>query len=175
MIETIKKYLPEISAVLTIIALLGWGTVQTFRLEAARNEIARVTVAFEQYKLDQQADVQRVAKVATQTLNEVNDYGKSLQQQDAQAVDSLRAGLAASHAVNERLRQQNASLRAAHDTPTAAECKAAIDRVDMYSHVYGECTTRYTEMAAVAGERGTAGIICERSYDSIERIFNQPQ
>lgn len=173
MIEIVKKYLPELSAVLAIVTLLGWGTVQTFRLEAARNEIARVTVAFEQYKLDQQADVQRVARAATQKINEVDDYGKDLQQQDTQALDSLRAELAASHSVNERLRQQNASLRAANSTPTAAECKAAIDRLNMYTFVHGECTAEYSEMARVAGERGTSGIICERSYDSVERIFNQ--
>lgn len=175
MIEIVKKYLPEVSAVLAIVALLGWGTVQTFRLEAARNETARVTLEFEQYKLDQRADIQRVSKTAIQTLSEVNDYGKGLQQQDAQALDFLRSELAASHLVNERLRQQNASLRAAHSTPTAADCQAAIERLNVYTIVYGECTREYSEMARIAGERGTSGIICERSYDSMERIFNQSQ
>ena len=57
--DIIKKYPPEIGAVLAIVGLLGWVAVLYLRLEVAHNETAGITLAFEQYKLDQQAEMQR--------------------------------------------------------------------------------------------------------------------
>ena len=55
----IKKYFLEIAAVLVIVGLLGWGTVQTLRLQTAKIETVLMKLAFEQYKVDQQAEMQR--------------------------------------------------------------------------------------------------------------------
>lgn len=170
--DLIKKYLPEISAVLAIGALLLWGTVQSFRLEAAHNETARVALEFEAYKADQKATNAKTSIMAISKINEDNNYGESLQQQNAQALDALRSELDHSNAIVERLRQQNTRLRAANNTATASDCKAAADRADMLTIVYGECTQRYSDMARIATERGTAGVVCERSYNSIIEVTN---
>lgn len=172
--SVIKKYFPEIAAVLVIVGLIGWGTVQTLRLQAARNDTARVTLEFEQYKVSQQAANVSTSSRAASKINEDNEYGKSLQQQDSQTLVALRSELDHSNATVERLRQQNARLHSANNTATASDCKAAADRADMLTIVYGECTQRYSEMARIATERGTAGIVCERSYNSIIEVLNVP-
>ncbi|CAK7062069.1 MAG: hypothetical protein BACD_02918 [Bacteroides rodentium] len=135
--DIIKKYLPEIGAVLVIVALIIWGTVQTLRLEASRNETARVTLSFEQYKLDQQAEMQRERQRELEQREIERNESKKREQQIMADRDS---------AIAERdgVRSELARVRQAASRSATGNCTAA-------AHTIGVLTELLEESDRLAG------------------------
>lgn len=75
--------------------------------------------------------------------------------------DAAAAGAAA-----ERLRQQIATILAAH--PAAAGGRApAADAIGVLADVLGRCDARAGDLAAYADAARNAGALCEQSYDTL--------
>lgn len=57
--------------------------------------------------------------------------------------------------------------QACRDTSPAAPSAPAADALVVFADVFGRLEQRSEDLARLAGERGTAGTICERSYDAL--------
>ena len=83
-----------------------------------------------------------------------------------------RADLVIADAAAGRLRDRIATLvaaaREAASHPQAGQPGApAADPAGLLADVLGRCITRVRVLASIADERGTAGQLCERSYDAL--------
>lgn len=140
--DIIKKYLPEIGAVLAIVGLLGWVAVLYLRLEAAHNETARVTLAFEQYKVSQQAEVQREQQKElerfTAALTNKETENETLRNENT-ALRSER-----DHAYS-LYRTANANLRQARENADNGTCEQAREAARMCTDLYAKLEDRATE------------------------------
>jgi type II secretory pathway pseudopilin PulG len=127
----IKKYLPELAVVLAMVGLLLWAAVQTWRLEAAHNQTDRVTLAFEQYKLQQQAQMQQERQRELE-LKEVERYEN---EQRLQQIMVERDG-----AVAERdgVRAELARVRQAAGGSAAGNCTAAAHTIRVLTELLEE-------------------------------------
>lgn len=97
-----------------------------------------------------------------------------------QTAARARADLAIADAAAGRLRDRVAALvaaarQAAANPAPGAGSPAAADAAGMLADVLGRCITRVRVLAAVADERGTAGQLCERSYDALTPATGDPE
>ncbi|RUS68252.1 hypothetical protein CUZ56_00740 [Saezia sanguinis] len=116
--SVIKKYLPEIGAVLAIVALLLWGTVQTFRLEAARHETVMVTLEFESYKV---AQMQAMLLERQRELEQREIERNESEKREQQIMDDRDSAIAERDGVRSELaRVRQAASRSATGNCTAA-------------------------------------------------------
>lgn len=158
----IKKYLPEIGAVLVTVGLIIWGTIQTLRLQSSMNDTVRVTLAFEQYKVDQQAKMQQEQQRRIEAIEEVKNEANRHIQRIQIGADGARASVGI-------LQQQLAHLRASNNTAAAAECKTENERVTVLTIVSDECAEKYSEVARIAEESRARGLACEAAYDALRK------
>lgn len=158
--DIIKKYLPEIGAVLAIVGLIIWGTVQTLRLEASRNETTRVMLEFEQYKVDQTAMLLQEQQRLTAIINEVEHS------QD-ETIETLQRTIVTLNANSSRVQNDRASTDAYIYSRTPDNCQAAVNAYHMYADMFTEAAGFAGEVAPYADKSHIAGIVCERSYNSI--------
>jgi len=162
--DIIKKYLPEIGAVLVIVGLIIWGTVQTLRLEASRNETQKAILEHEQYKADQTAMLLHEQQRLTAIINEVGH------EKDAE-IEALQQHNAAVTANNSRLQNDRARTDAYIYSRTADNCQAAVAAYHVYADMFTEAAGFAGEVAPYADQSHIAGIVCERSYNSIIEVL----
>lgn len=153
-------------------SLAIWGGVQTARLHHAQAETQDVRNAM----------VLERANATAAMLKQAQDFRveearrTAAQQEKIDAAEKIaqkaRADAAIADAAAGRLSQRIASLVAAareaasNPAPVVAGAPAT-DPAGMFADVLGRCVARVQLLARIADERGTAGQLCESSYDAL--------
>ena len=129
--EVIKKYAWELGCVGIIAALLLCAAVQYFQLETAHNEMTRVTLAFEQYKVSQQAEMQRERqRELEQREIERNESEKREQQ--------IMADRDSAIAERDGVRSELARVRQAASRSATGNCTAAAHTIRVLTELLEE-------------------------------------
>jgi len=90
-----------------------------------------------------------------------------------QAAEKARADARAASATSDKLRQRVAQLVASHPATTASS-PATDDPIGMLADVFGRADQRAGILAAAADSARIAGQACERAYDALTPVHNQP-
>lgn len=159
-----------LAAALALVGLVA--VVQSFRLAAEQREHAETREAHavqlsllgdmaRQAEADQRAEEQRRAAAAEEVIREAAE-------REAQA----RADAAAAGAVADRLRRQIAALTARGGAPSGGTATApagppAGDPIGVLADVLERADRRAGILAEYADTARSAGLACERAYDSL--------
>lgn len=147
----------KLVGVAVLLALLGLQTVRVAELQQAAAERKAVD-----------AESQRLAERAQRTEEQRRTAAVAKEVQDAQPAIQAEARDAAA-LPDSRLQQpatQYIRRACANPAPAAASAPAS-DPIMVFADVLGRIEQRSEDLARLAGERGTAGALCERSYDSL--------
>lgn len=142
-----------------LLALLGLQTVRMAALEQTAADRRAVD-----------AESQRLAERAQRTEEQRRAAAVTKEVEDAQPV--FRAEARDSAALPDSRLQQPAIRyiqRACPNPPAAAAGPAAPDPLVVFADVFGRLEQRSEDLARLAGERGAAGALCERSYDALTK------
>ena len=165
--DIIKKYLPEIGAVLVIVGLIIWGSVQTLRLEASRNETQKAILEHEQYKVQQQAEVYRLNMQHQEEMENVRTQANSETVQKVE--DERRAGVVALNDSNRVYQREIARLRQTCNPTPASGSNDASDPIGVLAHVLTRSDAGAGIYARTADERGIALKACNAAYDALSK------
>jgi hypothetical protein len=153
----------------TVCALLG---VQTLRLAQARASLATE-------QRDRAADRARMEEAAFRqaerfraTEHEWNEAQRKAVDAAEQKAVQARADAVLADVASGRLQQRIATLaadarRAAANSPAARASAPTEDAAGMLAELQRRADERAGILARIADERGTAGDLCERSYDAL--------
>lgn len=159
----------EIALVGLLLAALG---VQTWRLHSEQADSAAERVSFAEARtLASRASAAEEAKNRAEEKR-VRDAQQEKIDAAEQVIARERADRAIADAAAGRLSQRVAALvasarEAARNPATAQAGPAADDSAGVLAELLGRCVQRVRLLAAVADERGTAGQLCEQSYDAL--------
>lgn len=157
-----KKYLPELLVVLLITALGFALWTQTNRLNAAKNQIKAVQLAFDQYKVEQtnmlMQEQQRLSGIIQEVGHSKDEEIKTLQDTIVTLSDN-----------NRRLQNDRARTDAYVYARTSDNCQAAVKAYHVYADMFTEASEFAGEVAPYADRANIAGIVCERVYGSGSR------
>lgn len=156
----IKKYLPQIALALVIAVLAVTGAVQTLRLHTAWNENEKLANAFNQYRLDQQAENQREQQRRIEAMEEITREAN-------ERIAQIQMDAAVSAASADSLREQLARIRASSHTTASSGCPPAADTIGVLADVLTRADARAQRLARIADERGAAGVACEKAYEAL--------
>jgi hypothetical protein len=143
------------------IAFAGWWVMDSIKewgrvLGRAEVQARWDSAVARQRKADEAEEADRLAK-----LKEITDAAKAQAARDRAAVDRARA------AGNELQRAFAGALKRCQDSAAAQGSPPAAGTGDLLADVSRRVDAAAGELAAVAQERGRAGLACERSYDSL--------
>lgn len=152
-----------------LFAALG---VQTIRVDHALRDLAEIKAAWQTDRAAA-AEASRKAEAAARA-EETRVRAEQEEKIDAaeKAAERARADRAIADAAAGRLSQRVAALvaaaREAASHPQVVQPGApTADPAGMLADVLGRCVARVRLLATVADERGTAGQLCEQSYDAM--------
>lgn len=163
--DIIKKYLPEIGAVLAIVALIIWGTVQTLKLEASRNETQKAILEHEQYKIAQQVEIYRLNMQHQEELENVRTQANSEAVQKVE--DERRAGVVALNDSNRLYQREITRLRQACNSTTTTGSNDASDPIGVLANLLTRSDAGAGIYARTADERGIALRACNAAYEAL--------
>lgn len=129
---------------------------------------ASVRANFEAYKT-QQTEQRLLADRAQRNEEQRRQAGVDQEVKNAQPAIAAEARDAAA-LPDSRLQQPAIRYihRACPNPPTAAAGAPARDPLMVFADVLGRLEQRSEDLARLAGERGTAGALCERIYDRLQ-------
>jgi hypothetical protein len=147
----------KLVGIAVLLALLGLQTVRVAELQQAAAERKAVD-----------AESQRLAERAQRTEEQRRTAAVAKEVQDAQPAIQAEARDAAA-LPDSRLQQPAIRyIRRACANPTpAAGSPPTADPIMVFADVLGRIEQRSDDLARLAGERGNAGTICQRSYDAL--------
>lgn len=153
--------------IITVATLLGLAftcCIQTYRLSVAKTATTRVTLAFDQYKLDQQAQMQSESERRMQAIEEIKN-------ETEERIAHIQADADAAAVSAERLHQQLTELRLrANQSPsTAGHCPSTTDTIGVLTDVLARADQRAQALARIADERRAAGLACEQAYEALRQ------
>ena len=166
-----KKYIPEILTIVLISGLCFALWTQTNRLNAAKNEAQAVQLAFDQYRVEQQAEINQLNQQHREALQNVSTKAQENLQQ---ALEDERHASAV--ALNERNRVYNreiARLRQACNSTPATGDHDASDPIGVLAHVLARTDQAAGIYARVADERGIALNACIEAYEAVRETPNK--
>lgn len=149
----------KLIGVALLLALLGLQTVRVAELQQDAAERKAVD-----------AESQRLAERAQRTEEQRRTAAVAKEVQDAQPAIQAEAHDAAD-LPDSRLQQPAIRyIRRACANPAPATASApASDPFMVFADVFSRIEQRSEDLARLAGERGTAGALCERSYDALTK------
>jgi len=147
----------KLVAMAALLALLG---VQTMRIAELKEDAAEKRAA--------DAEVARIAERAQRTEEQRRTAAVNQEVTNAQPIIQAEARDAAALPYS-RLQQPVIRYirRACPNPPAAPTSPPASDPLVVFADVLGRIEQRSEDLARLAGERGTAGALCERSYDTL--------
>lgn len=147
----------KLLGIAVLMALLGLQTVRVAELQQAAAERKAVD-----------AESQRLAERAQRTEEQRRTAAVAKEVQDAQPAIQAEARDAAA-LPDSRLQQPAIRYirRACANPAPAAGSPPTADPIMVFADVLGRIEQRSDELARLAGERGNAGTICQRSYDAL--------
>lgn len=169
MIFSLYARLAALALAVALVVGIGWK-IHHMGVVSGRAEI--------QAKWDQDVAARAAATLAEEKLHARETLRRLEAQQRNQDAQNLELARARADAERNRadadgLREQNAAAaRRWSDTlghsPTGAECAAAGDAIGVLADVLGRADRRAGVLAAYADAARTAGLKCERDYDSLK-------
>lgn len=147
----------KVGVMAVLLALLG---VQTMRIAELKEDAAEKRAA--------DAEVARIAERAQRTEEQRRTAAVNQEVTNAQPIIQTEARDAAA-LPDSRLQQPAVRYirRACPNPSTATASPPAVDPLVVFADVLGRIEQRSEDLARLAGERGTAGTLCERSYDAL--------
>lgn len=147
----------KLAVMAVLLALLGLQTVRIAELkqDAADQRAADAETRLLADRAQRTEEQRRTAAVAKEVTN-------------AQPIIQAEARDAAA-LPDSRLQQPAIRYikRACPNPPAATAGAPASDPLMVFADVFGRIEQRSEDLARLAGERGTAGTLCERSYDAL--------
>ena len=147
----------KLVAMAVLLVLLGLQTVRVAELKEDASE-----------KRAADAETLRIAERGQRTEEQRRTAAVAQEVTNAQPIIQAEARDAA--ALPDSRVQQPAIRyirRACPNPPVAAAGAPASDPLMVFADVFGRLEQRSEDLARLAGERGTAGTLCERSYDAL--------
>lgn len=161
----LKQYWPQVAVSIVIAVLVVAVAIQTLRLHAAWNETAKLENVFKQYRVDQQAEIVRVAAQHQEELKNVSIQAR--QETEQKIEDERNAYTVALNDTNKLHNRNIARLRASCNSTTASRGNDASDPIGVLAHVLTRSDTGAGIYARVADERGVALKACIASYEAL--------
>lgn len=157
------------AALAVLLALLG---LQTMRLSAAHTELAEVRADFAAERATAAQAAQRAEAAAraeeARRQKETQDAIKEARARAARAADDARRADRAAGELRDQLAAFVARARESAGNPGAASgSPPAADATGVLADLLAGVESAGRAMAAEADRRGSAGLACERQYDSL--------
>jgi hypothetical protein len=143
--------------------LLAWGSWQRHRASAAKAEFEAAKVQAHADYAKSERDAALLQAKRAKIITEAADAATIQAQADRVAADRARSAF-------ERLQQRVSTAQAAGTAPAANAtpgCPPASAAAAVPADVLGRLGQAAGQLAAIADDRRTAGVACERAFDAM--------
>lgn len=163
------SYIKEF-AIVVLVILCG---IQTWRLNAAQNELKEQVAKHAVYVAQSQAAMATQMSVMTNmVLWEAKNASEAWKEVEMAKAESV-ARAASLGAVNDRLRAELSRIRADVNTGVTTQCGDAIEAAILYTDLFDRCKSEYRELGEWAETATFAGESCNRSYNAVKSVTVQ--